>query len=129
MQYQFWDNEKFESTWNSGVEKVLERKLEDIQTNSENYDEKYFEVIDKVSKLGGVNKWIKTKDKKYEILIHDIEPSTGQIVYKIKEPYKWNTKVGKTDIDGVINIIYNEKLFNMIEHLDRFSILRNKTFL
>jgi hypothetical protein len=136
MQYEFWDTQKFEDTWNSGVERVLEKKLEEIQSDSEKYDEKYFEVIDKVMELGGVNTWIKTKDKKYEILIDDIEPSTSLIRYKIKEPYlqnlihnKWNTKVGKTDIDSLISMIYNEKLFNMMEHLDKFSILRNKTFL
>jgi hypothetical protein len=129
MQYEFWDTQKFEDTWNRGVERVLEKKLEDIQDNLEDYDEKYFEVLDKVSQLGGVNTWIKTKDKKYEILIDDIEPSTSLITYKIKEPFKWQTKSGKTDIDSLISIIYNEKLFNMMEHLDRFSILRNKTFL
>jgi hypothetical protein len=129
MQYEFWDTQKFEDTWNRGVERVLEKKLEDIQDNLEDYDEKYFEVLDKVSQLGGVNTWIKTKDKKYEILIDDIEPSTSLITYKIKEPFKWQTKAGKTDIDSLISIIYNEKLFNMMEHLDRFSILRNKTFL
>ncbi len=129
MQYEFWDNQKFEDTWNSRAQEVLEKKLEDIQNNPEDYDEKYLEVIDKVSQLGGINTWIKTKDKKYEILIDDIEPSTSLIRYKIKEPYKWRTKVGKTDIDSLISIIYNEKLFNMIEHIEKFSILRNKTFL
>jgi hypothetical protein len=129
MQYEFWDTQKFEDTWNSGVERVLEKKLEDIQDNLEDYDEKYFEVLDKVYQLGGVNTWIKTKDKKYEIKIDNIEPETSLITYKIKEPYKWQTKAGKTDIDSLISIIYNEKLFNMMEHLDKFSILRNKTFL
>lgn len=129
MQYEFWDTDRFETTWNTKVTEVLERKLEDIQNNPEDYDEKYLEVIDKVSQLGGINTWIKTKDKKYEILIDDIEPSTSLISYKIKEPYKWNTKRGKTDIDSLISMIYNEKLFNMLEYIDRFSILRNKTFL
>ena len=129
MQYEFWDTDRFETTWNNKVKEVLERKLEDIQNNPEDYDEKYLEVIDKVSQLGGINTWIKTKDKKYEILIDDIEPSTSLIRYKIKEPDKWGAKVGKTDIDSLISIIYNEKLFNMMEHLDRFLILRNKTFL
>jgi hypothetical protein len=128
MQYEFWDTQKFEDTWNSGVERVLEKKLEDIQNNLEDYDEKYLEVLDKVSQLGGVNTWIKTKDKKYEIRIDDIAPTTSLITYKIKEPYKWQTKAGKTDIDSLINMIYNEKLFDMLEHLDKFSILRNKTF-
>ena len=127
MQYEFWDNQKFDDTWNSGVERVLEKKLEDIQNNPEKYDEKYLEVIDKVSQLGGLNTWIKTKDKKYEILIDDIEPSTSLIRYKIKEPNKWQTKVGKTDIDSLISMIYNEKLFNVMEH-KKSSILRNKTF-
>ena len=108
---------------------VLEKKLEDIQNNPENYDEKYLEVIDKVSQLGGINTWITTKDKKYEIKIDDIEPSTSLISYRIKEPYKWQVKGGKTDINSLISMVYNEKLFNMMEHLDKFSILRNKTFL
>ena len=129
MQYEFWDTNRFETTWNNKVREVLERKLEDIQNNPEDYDEKYLEVIDKISQLGGINTWIKTKDKKYEILIDDIEPSTSLIRYKIKEPYKWGAKVGKTDIDSLISIIYNEKLFNMMEHLEKFLILRNKTFL
>jgi hypothetical protein len=129
MQYEFWDSQKFDKTWNTKVTKVLERKLEDIQNNLEDYDEKYLEVIDKVSQLGGINTWIKTKDGKYEIRIDDIEPSTALIIYKIKEPYKWRYKGGKTDIDSLINMIYNEKLFDMLEHIDRFSILRNKTFL
>jgi len=129
MQYEFWDSQKFDETWNNGVERVLEKKLEEIQSDSEKYDEKYFEVLDKVMELGGVNTWITTKDKKYEILIDDIEPSTSLIRYKIKEPYKGGAKVGKTDIDSLISMIYNEKLFNMMEHLDKFSILRNKTFL
>ena len=129
MQYEFWDTNRFEETWNTKVTKVLEKKLEDIQNNPEDYDEKYLEVIDKVSQLGGINTWIRTKDKKYEIRIDDIEPSTNLISYKIKEPYKWQVKVGKTDIDSLISMVYNEKLFNMMEHLDKFSILRNKTFL
>ena len=129
IQYEFWDTDRFETTWNTKVREVLERKLEDIQNNSEDYDEKYLEVIDKVSQLGGINTWIRTKDKKYEILIDNIEPSTSLISYKIKEPYKWQVKVGKTDIDSLISMVYNEKLFNMMEHLDKFSILRNKTFL
>jgi hypothetical protein len=129
MQYEFWDTQKFEDTWSRGVERVLEKKLEDIQNNLEDYDEKYLEVLDKVSQLGGVNTWIKTKDKKYEIRIDNIEPETSLITYKIKEPFKWQSKAGKTDIDSLINMIYNEKLFDMLEHLDKFSILRNKTFL
>ena len=128
IQYDFWDTDRFETTWNNKVTEVLERKLEDIQNNPEDYDEKYLEVIDKVSQLGGLNTWIKTKDKKYEILIDDIEPSTSLSRYKIKEPYKWGAKVGKTDIDSLISMIYNEKLFNVMEH-KKSSILRNKTFL
>jgi hypothetical protein len=129
MQYEFWDSQKFDETWNSGVERVLEKKLEEIQSDSEKYDEKYFEVLDKVMELGGINTWITTKDRKYEIRIDNIEPTNSLITYRIKEPYKWQVKVGKTDIDSLISMIYNEKLFDMLEHIDKFSILRNKTFL
>lgn len=129
LQDNFWDNDKFEESWNTGLTKILEQKLEDIKENPENYDKNYFNVVDKVMTLGGTDVFIDTKDGKYQIKIHSIEPDTSLIRYIITRKGEWRAKQGKTDIDGLMSLFYNEKLFDIMEHKEKFSILRNKTFL
>lgn len=129
MQHEYWDNDKFLESWISGLTKILEKKLADIEENPENYDKNYFDAIDKVMSLGGTDVWINTKDEKYKIKIQGIEPNTSLITYQIVRKGDYRAKVGKTDIDGILNMIYNEKLFDVMEHKEKFSILRNKTFL
>ena len=67
MEQDYWDNDKFEESWISGLTKILEKKLADIEENPENYDKNYFDAIDKVMSLGGTDVWINTKDEKYKI--------------------------------------------------------------
>ena len=129
VQHEFWDSEKFDEVWGGGVTSILEKKLEEIENNPENYNEKYFEVLDKVLELGGVDKWIETKDGKYNIRINGIDTDTALITYSITKNGDWKSKSGKTDINSLIDIIYNEKLFDILEHIEKFSILRNKTIL
>jgi len=129
MESNYWDSEKFEESWLPGLTKILEKKLEDIEENPDNYDKNYFDVVDKVMKIGGVDVWIKTKDGKYEIRINGIEPDTSLIYYTMKRKGGWDAKGGKTDIDSFLNLIYNEKMFDLLEQSKKFSILRNKTFL
>lgn len=116
MRFEFYDGQKFEDYFYNNVTKVLEEKLEETQYNRENYDEEYLEIIDKISQIGGINNWIITKDKKYQIKITDIDPTTNLISYDIRSNKNWKYKRGKTDIDSLISIIYNEKLFNLIEN-------------
>jgi hypothetical protein len=129
MESNYWDSEKFEESWLPGLTKILEKKLEDIEENPDNYDKNYFNVVDKVMEIGGVDVWIKTKDGKYEIRINGIEPDTSLIYYTMKRKNGWDAKGGKTDIDSFLNLIYNEKMFDLLEQAKKFSILRNKTFL
>ena len=103
--------------------------MKDVEENPENYDKNYFEVVDKVISIGGMDEWIKTEDGKYQIKIRSIEPDTSLITYLITKKGDWKAKTGKTDIDGILNLIYNEKLFDILEHTNKLSILRNKTFL
>jgi hypothetical protein len=129
MEWEFWDNDKFEESWIPGLTKILERKLEEIEENPENYDKNYFDAIDKVMSLGGTDVWINTEDGKYQIKIRGIEPKTSLITYQIVRKGDYRAKGGKTDIDGILNMIYNEKIFDLLEYVNKFSILRNKTFL
>ncbi len=128
MEQEFWDNEKFEESWIPGLTKILEKKLEEIEENPENYGKNYFDAIDKVMSLGGTDVWINTEDGKYQIKIRGIEPKTSLITYQIVRKGDYRAKGGKTDIDGILNMIYNEKIFDLLEYVNKFSILRNKTF-
>ena len=129
MEQEFWDNDKFKGSWYPELTKILERKLEEIEKDSENYNKNYFDTVNKVMSIGGTDVFINTKDGKYQIKIHSIDPNTSLITYIITRKGEYKSKVGKTDIDGLMNLFYNEKLFDVMEHKEKFSILRNKTFL
>ena len=129
MEYEFWDNEAFNKTWGPEVTELLEEKLEEIENNSEYFDENYSDTVEKVLQLGGLDKWITTNDDKYQIRINQIEPETSLISYSITPKGQWKAKGGKTDIESLISLFYNEKLFDLTESKKRFSILRKKSIL
>lgn len=111
MHYNFWDNEKFNEMWDPKITEILEEKLENILEDG-NLNTEYMKIIAKVSDLGGVGRWLETKDKKYQIQIHTINDETNQISYSIKKKGEWRTKSGKTDIDTLVNMFYNQFLFD-----------------
>jgi len=110
LQYNFWDNEKFDSIWVSKVEKLLEDKLEEILYDDDLKNDHY-EVLSKVSELGGIGRWLYTKDKKYQIQIIYVDDS-NKISYRIRKTGGYQLNSGKTDIDTLVNMFYNHFLFD-----------------
>ena len=111
MQYNYWDDQKFNEVWEPEIKELLEKKLEDILEDG-NLNTEYMKIIDKVSDLGGLGRWLETKDKKYQIQIHSINDETNQLSYSIKKKGEWRSKTGKTDIDTLVNMFYNQFLFD-----------------
>jgi hypothetical protein len=111
MQYNYWDDQKFNEVWEPEIKELLEKKLEDILEDG-NLNIEYMKIIAKVSDLGGLGRWLETKDKKYQIQIHSINDETNQISYSIKKKGEWRSKTGKTDIDTLVNMFYNQFLFD-----------------
>ena len=111
MQYNYWDDQKFNEVWEPEIKELLEKKLEDILEDG-NLNTEYMKIIAKVSDLGGLGRWLETKDKKYQIQIHNINDETNQISYSIKKKGEWRSKTGKTDIDTLVNMFYNQFLFD-----------------
>jgi len=129
IRHEFWNQEAFNDTWEEGVTKSLKRKLENIEDDPEYYDEKYQETLDTILKFGGTDKWFLTNDGKYKIRINGIDPTTSKVNFSIVRKNEWAAKTSETDIDSLINIIVNEKLFDILEYKKKLSILRNQTFL
>ena len=111
MQYNYWDDQKFNEVWEPEIKELLEKKLEDILEDG-NLNTEYMKIIAKVSDLGGLGRWLETKDKKYQIQMYSINDETNQISYSIKKKGEWRSKTGKTDIDTLVNMFYNQFLFD-----------------
>lgn len=111
MQYNYWDDQKFNEVWEPEIKELLEKKLEDILEDG-NLNIEYMKIIAKVSDLGGLGRWLETKDKKYQIQMYSINDETNQISYSIKKKGEWRSKSGKTDIDTLVNMFYNQFLFD-----------------
>ena len=111
MQYNYWDDQKFNEVWEPEIKELLEKKLEDILEDG-NLNIEYMKIIAKVSDLGGLGRWLETKDKKYQIQMYSINDETNQISYSIKKKDEWRSKSGKTDIDTLVNMFYNQFLFD-----------------
>lgn len=116
MQHYFWNRDEFDSVWIPKIKKVLEDKLEELEENIDNKE--YYEVLDKVISIGGIQSWISTKDKKHEIYIRGIDPETLKITYNIREKNKWggSNKEGITDIDSILNILNVGSLFDRMDY-------------
>ena len=111
IQYNYWDVQKFNEVWEPEIKELLEKKLEDILEDG-NLNTEYMKIIAKVSDLGGLGRWLETKDKKYQIQMYSINDETNQISYSIKKKGEWRSKTGKTDIDTLVNMFYNQFLFD-----------------
>ena len=44
--------------------------------------------------------------------MYSINDETNQISYSIKKKGEWRSKTGKTDIDTLVNMFYNQFLFD-----------------
>lgn len=116
MQYIYWNRESYDSVWVPRVTEILENKLEELQSEVGNTE--YFEVLDKIIRLGGFESFIDTKDKKHQITIKDLDPETLKITYTIRVKSGWGNPVKKgiTDIDSIINMINVGSLFDRMDY-------------
>jgi hypothetical protein len=127
ISYNVWDEEAFTHTFVSGVGNIL-NNLEEKILEEGTYSEEYFEILNKIIKIGGFNTWIQSKNKKLKIKIDKINPETLKIDFSISEK-NWTSKRGRTTIDEIINLLYNESLFDSEEFREHYLKFLNKSVL
>ena len=114
MQHQFWDGQAFNEYWNNKVTSILENELENIKDNTEQYNLKFFKLIDEIQKLGGLETWIYSKNKKYSIKINKVDNENLQITYQFRKlDGGYDYKMMKTSFDYLLNLLNTEPLFDL----------------
>ena len=114
MQHQFWDGQAFNEYWNNKVTSILENELENIKDNTEQYNLKFFKLIDEIQKLGGIETWIYSKNKKYSIKINKVDNENLQITYQFRKlDGGYDYKMMKTSFDYLLNLLNTEPLFDL----------------
>ena len=126
LSHEVWSREDFNRVFYQEVDKILDNTLEDILSD-EKYSKDYLEVLGKVTQIGGLGQWIKSKNKNVQIRMNSVDPETLKIDFMIaKGGSNWSYKKGRTTIDEIINLLNVESLFDpesFREHYLRF--LRN----
>ena len=114
MQHHFWDGQAFNEYWNNKVTSILENELENIKDNTEQYNLKFFKLIDEIQKLGGLETWIYSKNKKYSIKINKVDNENLQITYQFRKlDGGYDYKMMKTSFDYLLNLLNTEPLFDL----------------
>lgn len=114
MQHYFWDREAFNEYWNNKVTSILENELENIKDNPEEYNLKFFKLIDEIQKLGGLETWIYSKNKKYSIKINKVDNEDLQITYQFRKLNGgYDYKMMKTSFEYLLNLLNTEPLFDL----------------
>jgi len=117
IQYNVWDNEAFHGSFDHNVDNDLEsfkdRVLEDY---NEGTLEKYFSVIDKINSTVGFDKYVKVPNSNATLLIKSVDKGTLKVKYALRDSKTYNVKYGESYIDDILNMVYNESLFDPMDY-------------
>ena len=115
IQYNVWDNEAFKGSFDHNVDNDLEsfkdRVLEDYNDGTL---KKYFSVIDKINSTVGFDKYVNIANSKVTLLIKSVDKETLKVKYVLRDNYKLT--YGESYIDGILNMVYNESLFDPMDY-------------
>ena len=128
IQYNVWDDVAFTTTYIFELDRVFDKLLDRIEDDGV-YNKEYLEVLDKVSKIGGVGEWITSKNKKVRLRIGNIDPETLKIDFSVTQGNNWSSKKGRSTIDDIINLLNNESMYGAEEFREHYLKFLQKTVL
>ena len=128
IQHYCWDQDEFDRTYVRELDRVF-NKLEEKLEDSDLYNKEYLKVIDKVSRIGGVDTWIKAKNQKVQVKINNIDPESLKIDFSVTQGNNWSAKKGRSTIDDIINLLNNESMYGAEEFREHYLKFLQKTIL
>jgi hypothetical protein len=117
IQYNVWNDVAFHGSFDHNVDNDLESfKDRVLEGNNDGTLEKYFSVIDKINSTVGFDKYVKIPNSKVTLLIKSVDKETLKVKYVLRDPKTYNVKYGESYIDNVLNMVYNESLFDPMDY-------------
>lgn len=128
MQYNVWNEEKFTKTYVKELSTIFDKLLIEV---SESHNKGYYEAIAKITKIGGFNTWITSKNEKVKLMIRNLDPETLKVDFSvINGNYgNWQSKQGRSTVDEIINLLYNESMFDVEDFREHYLRFIQKTIL
>lgn len=128
MQYNVWNEEKFTKTYVKELSTIFDKLLIEV---SESHNKGYYEAIAKITKIGGFNTWITSKNEKVKLMIRNLDPETLKVDFSvINGNYgSWQSKKGRSTVDEIINLLYNESMFDVEDFREHYLRFIQKTIL
>ena len=127
IQYNAWNEEEFTKTYVKELSTIFDKLLIEV---SETHNKGYYEAIAKITKIGGFSNWITSKNGKVKIRINNLDPETLKVDFSVaKGKSNWSTKKGRSTVDEIINLLYNESMFDVEDFREHYLRFLQKTIL
>lgn len=116
LQYEAWCDDFDENLEQENFKKHLEKILDEIRDNSDEYDiEEFNKLYDKVHELGGFDKWINIPEKKITINFISLDEKTNTLRMQIQ---KLGSPIQQRSINNIEDLnltLYHPELFESVK--------------
>ena len=116
LQYEAWCDDFDENLEQENFKKHLEKILDEIRDNSDEYDiEEFNKLYDKVHELGGFDKWINIPEKKITINFISLDEKTNTLRMQIQ---KLGSPIQQRSINNLEDLnltLYHPELFESVK--------------
>lgn len=114
IEYNIFDQQMYDDFSCEDMVELIEKYVEKAQ---EDFNPKYIESVDKISKLGLFDTKRIPGDEEYYIKVKSIDPETLMVTFYISNNYYmgYGGKYGNAPVDEVINLATQPGLFNPYE--------------
>jgi hypothetical protein len=117
IQYNVWDNEAFNASFNHNVDNDLDNfKSRVLEDSNDETLKKYYLVLDKINSTIGFDKSVDIPNSNVRLNIKDVNKETLKVKYTLTDRKTYSTKYGESYINDILNMVYNESLFNPMEY-------------
>jgi len=117
IQYNIWNNEEFDASFDHNADNDLENfKDRVLEESNDETLKKYYMVIDKINSTIGFDKYVNVPNSDVRIMIKGVNKETLKVKFLLLNRNEYSHKYGESYIDDILNMVYNESLFNPMEY-------------
>ena len=73
-------------------------------------------VLDKINSTIGFDKYVNVPNSDVRLIIKGVDKETLKVKFMLLNQKEYSQKYGESYIDDILNMVYNESLFNPMEY-------------